>query len=333
MTSEVTLTDVAQAAGVSRAAASRALNGREGVRPEVRNRVKLISDALGYRPNRAARNLGGGRASVIGVLLGTDDLHVDVYGASLLGALSRSAHEHDEGLMLLFDTGRPNETVRNLISDGLIDGVVISSVAVGKSWTEGLLDANFPTVLLGAHPRRNDVPVVDVENAQPTSQVVGHMLDSGCERVAMVTGDLARVDASLRLEGYHQAHQERSLEADPSLCFGANFERLAGYELTDEILATNADGVFCASDEMALGLYGGLAERGVSVPGDISLAGFDGTAGHEVPPLDLTTVRQPFQELADTAVKTLQALLQGQTPPLEQLLTPEIHWGATTGVR
>ena len=333
MANDVTLSDVAEASGVSVAAASRALNGREGVRTEVRARVKLVAHAMGYRPNRAAKNLAGGRTSVIGVLLGTNELRTDIYGASLLRALSAATDAHDEGLMLLSDTGSPNEAVKNLLSDGLIDGVVISVVAVGQMWTEELLDANIPTVLLGAHPRRHDVPVIDVENAHSTSQVVGHMLDTGCERVAALVGKFDRVDMELRLEGYELAHQERGLTFDRGLRFQGDFSRRSGYELTDEVIAAKPDGVFCGNDEMALGLHTGLMERGVRVPEDICLAGFDGTAHLEVAGPNLTTVRQPFTQLAETAVQSLSALIERRNPPISQLVTPEIYWGDTTRPR
>lgn len=333
MANDVTLSDVAEASGVSVAAASRALNGREGVRTEVRARVKLVAHALGYRPNRAAKNLAGGRASVIGVLLGTNELGSNVYGASLLGSLSAAAHAHDEGLMLLSDTGSPNEAVKNLISDGLIDGVVISSVAIGQIWTEELLDANIPTVLVGAHPRRRDVPVIDVENAASTSKVVGHMLDSGCERIAALKGKYDRVDMDLRLEGYELAHQERGLSFDTSLQFQGDYSRLSGYELAGHIVAAKPDAVFCGNDEMAIGLYRGLAERGIRVPEDMCLAGFDGTANLEVAGPDLTTVCQPFEELAETAIQSLGALIEREEPPRQQFITPEIYWGTTTHAR
>lgn len=330
MATDVTLSDVAEASGVSVAAASRALNGREGVRTEVRARVKLVAHAMGYRPNRAAKNLAGGRSSVIGVLLGTNELDTAVYGASLLRSLSAAAHANDEGLMLLSDAGSPNETVKNLLSDGLIDGVVISSVAIGQIWTEELLDANLPTVLLGSHPRRHDVPVIDVENAASTAKVVGHMLDTGCERVGVLQGKVDRVDMDLRLEGYELAHQERGLEFDQGLRFQGDFSRQSGYGLTYEVIAAKPDAIFCGNDEMAIGLYRGLMERGVRVPEDICLAGFDGTASLEVAGPDLTTVIQPFEELAERAVQSLTSLIDRHEPPREQFVQPEIHWGTTT---
>lgn len=333
MANDVTLDDVARASGVSMAAASRALNGKEGVRPDVRDRVRLVAEALDYRPNRAAQNLAGGSASVIGLLLGSHDLRTDVYAASLLQALANAADSHDEGLMLLGDSLAPSVAVRNLISDGLVGGVIISAVALGEAWVEELLDAKVPTVLLGAHPRRSDVCVVDVENSDSSATVVGHMLDSGCQRVATITGHLSRVDASLRLQGYELAHTSRGLPVDPGCIFEADFSRASGYLLADKILATEPDAVFCANDEMALGVHKRLVELGVQVPADISLAGFDHTSEIEFDGPKLTSIAQPFDQLAVTAIETLNALVQKEQPPLEQLVAPKIFWGETTHPR
>ncbi len=333
MAEDVTLGDVARASGVSMAAASRALNGKDGVRPEVRDRVQLVADGLGYRPNRAAQNLAGGRASVVGLLLGSDEIRLDIYAASLLQSFVNVADSHDEGLMIIGDSASPNVAVRNLIRDGLIDGVIISAVALGEKWVEELLDANVPTVMVGAHPRRSDLCVVDVENSSSSETVVGHMLDTGCQRVATLTGHLSRVDASLRLDGYRAAHTKRDLTIDDSLIFEGDFSRAAGYERVDEILSANPDALFCANDEMALGVHKGLMERGVSVPGEISLAGFDRTSEIEFAGPLLTSIGQPFDQLATLAIETLSALVDNEQPPLEQLVTPEIFWGETTHPR
>lgn len=326
----VTLTDVANAAGVSLAAASRALNGKEGVRAPIRARVQIVADDLGYRPNRAAKNLAGGAASVMGVLLGVDGLHSNVYSASLLQAIANSAAVHDEGLMLIADATAPSNPVKNLIRDGLIDGVIVSAVALGEKWVEELLDAKVPTVMVGAHPRRSDVCVVDVENRKPSEAMVGRMLDTGCTRVATITGRMHRVDAVRRLEGYRTAHTARGLVVDESLVFNGDFSRSAGWELAEEVIAAKPDGVFCANDQMALGLYDALSERGIAVPDQVSLAGFDGTSHLDFRGPVITSVAQPFDQLADAAIKTLKSLVLREPVPREHLVTPALIWGQTT---
>lgn len=330
MPEDVTLDDVARTSGVSRATASRALNGRDGVRSDVRQRVELVADALGYRPNRAAKNLAGGRASVIGLVIGNDELRTDPYAGALIQAVARSADLHDEGLMLILDSGEPSRAVQRLVGDGLVDGVIISAVAVGDRWVEELLDAQLPTVLVGAHPRRSDVNVIDVENRRSSARMVGRLLDSGCRRVGTITGPLDRVDATRRLEGYHDAHRERGLKVDHNLIVHGDFSRAVGYELSDRLLDRPVDGVFCANDEMALGLLRRATERGLTSPQDLSVAGFDGTSDVESSGHLLTTVEQPFVELGSTAVQALISYIEGTTPERYLLLEPTIRVGRTT---
>lgn len=330
MADEVTLDDVARKSGVSRAAASRALNGRNGVSDEVRERVALVAKALDYRPNRAAKNLAGGRASVIGLVLGSDEIRTDIYAASLVQSVAAAADHFDEGLMLLMDSKNPSRSVQKLLSDGLVDGVIVSAVAIGERWLEQLLDAQVPTILVGSHPRRSDVNVIDVENVESAATIVGRLLDSGCKRVATITGPLDRVDAALRREGYRRAHQRRGLTVDPALEFAGTFARSSGYEQADAVLETEPDAIFSANDEMAVGILYRMGERGLQTPDDISIAGFDGTADTGPNGPQLTSVAQPFDQLALTAVQSLVALVHGQPVPLEQLITPTIVVGDTT---
>lgn len=330
MTSEVTLDDVAEKSGVSRATASRALNGRDGVRDDVRERVHIIAKALGYRPNRAAKNLAGGRTSVIGLLIGRDDIHTDVYAVSLIQAVAKAAEDHDEGLMLLLDSKEPTEAVQNLISDGLVDGVIVSVVALGERWVEELLDAHIPTVLVGSLPPRPGVAVVSVENIESSATVVGHMLDGGCRRLGSITGPLDKTDAMQRADGYRLAHARRSLPVDESLIIAGDYTRQAAYDLADRLIDMKPDGIFCGNDETALGVLRRTTERGIKVPEDLAIAGFDGTSANEVAAPRLTTIHQPFAEVADKAVKALITSITGSDGPLEQLVVPTIFYGETT---
>lgn len=328
MTPRVTLEDVAAMSGVSVSAASRALNGRDGVRDEVRERVRTVAAGLGYRPNRAAKNLAGGRTALIALLLGPTDLAKDPYAGSLLHAISTAADAAGEGLILINDSPNPRIAVQDLQRDGLVEGVIISIVALGERWVEDLLGANIPTVLVGAHPRRSDVHVVDVENTESSAAIVGHLFDQGLTRIATMTGPLHRVDAQDRLAGYHVAHVRRGRKVDESLVFESDFTRDGAYLLADRVLATEPEAVFCGNDQMAVALHRRATELGISIPDDLALCGFDGNREFFLP--DLTTVCQPYSELAATAVRTLTDLIHGTQPRMLQLIEPKIFWGSTT---
>lgn len=324
MADQVTLDDVARRSGVSRAAASRALNGRRGVRDDVRDRVLDVASTVGYRPNRAARNLAGGKTSVIGLVLGSNELVNNAYATSIVQSVAAAASQHDEGLMLIVDSHRPNVTVQNLLRDGLVDGVIVSVVAIGEEWVEELLDAKIPTVLLGSHPRRSDVAVVDVDHLTAGEQLVSRLIENGDTRIAILTGPLFRVDANQRLLGYRHAHDKADIAVDESLIFLGDFARATGYDRAAEIFATHPDAIVASNDDMALGLLQYAADHNIDVPGEIVIVGFDGTAALRGFQPEFTSMAQPFDSLGLAAVDSLLALIRGDNVPSEQLLEPTL---------
>ena len=329
MDQKVTLDDVARLSGVSRSAASRAINGRPGVRSDVRERVNRIADHLGFRPNRAAKNLASGLSSVIGLVIPTADLRVDPYGAAITHAVGRATSARDLGLMLHLAAEEPGQTVHHILRDGLIDGLLISSVAVG-SWVDELFDSSLPTVLIGTHPVRSDVLSVDVENIESTASAVVHLFEQGCERVGCITGPLERADARARLDGYRLAHERAGRPVDDDLIEQGDFGRLSGTTAGARLFERHVDGIFSSNDEMAVGAIWAGTRRGVHVPDDVLVVGFDGTAIDEFIEPTITSVAQPFDQLARQAVDTLLALVAGDTGLTSISIVPELVKGGST---
>lgn len=320
----VTLDDVARLAGVSAASVSRALNGREGVRPDVRERVRLLADSLGYRPNRAARTLASGRAAVLGLIVPSNELQHDPYGASIVTAVARAASAHDEGLMLYLAGTEPRRAVDDMVRDGLIDGVIVSAVAIGTPWVDHLLDAQVPTVLLGRHDERPEAHTISVENVDATYAAVVHVHEQGCRRVAHLGGRASRVDAQQRAAGYAAAVRALGLPTDAGLVVDGDFTRATGRAITPRLLEARPDAIVAANDESAIGAMIALRDAGLRVPEDVAVVGFDGTGTNELVAPTLTSVHQPFDAMSDLAVRSLQTLVGGGDVPLHQSVTPEL---------
>lgn len=331
MESAVTLADVARVAGVSRATASRALNGRDGVRPDVRDRTRLVAESLGYRPNRAARNLAKGRSSVIGVVITSAELQVDPYGAALLHAVARAAEDVDHSMMLLLASSKPGTQVSHNMRDGLIDGLIVSGVACGLPWVQGLLESSLDAVMVGQHPSGLAVPTLDTENRESSARAVTHLFEQGCQRVATITGPLERVDASQRLAGYRDAHEQANIPVDESLVIPGDFTIRSGQQAaTDFLLDLSPDGLFASNDGMAIGAMSVLERAGRSIPSDIAVVGFDGISAAERVGVSLTTLQQPFAELGEAAVAELLALMDGRETADLLLLPPELIVGESS---
>ncbi|MGE3590527.1 MAG: LacI family DNA-binding transcriptional regulator [Ilumatobacteraceae bacterium] len=330
MAEQITLDDVARLAGVSRATASRSLNGRPGVRADVRDRVLLAADRLGFRPNRAARNLASGRSSVIGLVIPTDEPRIDPYGAAITHAIGRATTARDLGLMLHLAADEPGDTVHHILRDGLIDGLLVSSVAIGRPWVDELFDTRLPTVLVGTHPTRSDIVGVDVENLESSATVVGHLIEQGCRRIGIITGPLERADARQRLAGWRLAHERAGLVVDEALIVRGDFGHESGAAAGQALLSLGVDGVFGSNDQMALGALWALTRAGRHVPADVAVAGFDGTSFVDFLDLTLTTMVQPFAAIATAAVDELLRRIEGAPPGDPLLLEPTFAIGGSS---
>jgi LacI family transcriptional regulator len=306
----VTLDEVAKTSGVSRATASRALNGRDRVSPEVRSRVRIVANALGYRPNPAARSLASGRSGALGLVLPTGHLVEDPYAAHLVEAVAEGATSHDQAIMLWLAQVAPGPVVRNEFRSGLVDGIVISGVGFGAEWIEDLIDGPHPSVLIGRHPTRTDVASIQIDNLAGAHAAVGHLLDGGSRRVAIILGPRERTDAQDREAGYRAALAERGIDVDPNLVAHGDFNVDTGYEAMKGLLPHHPDAVFATNDPMAAGALRAIRDAGLRVPDDVSVVGFDDLPVAVTTDPPLTTVRQDIARVGQSAVDTLVGLLE-----------------------
>ncbi len=305
----VTLDDVARTSGVSRATASRALNGRARVAPEVRARVTMIARSLGYRPNTAARTLVSGRADIIGLVLPTGHIVNEPYEAHVLETVASTATDAGQGMMLWLAAREPSEAVRQELRTGVADGLVISSVALGARWVEDLLDGPHPCVLIGRHPGRSDVTTVEIDNAGGVRRAVDHLVAIGRRRIAMIRGPIGRVDAEDREAAFRETLSAHGIEVDEQLVDRGLFNALTGAEAMERLLAHRPDAVFAANDLMAVGALQVLRAHGVRVPDDVAVVGFDDLPQAAAADPPLTTVRHDIDAVCDTAVRALLRLV------------------------
>jgi LacI family transcriptional regulator len=318
----VTLEDVARTSGVSRATASRALNGRARVAPDVRARVTMIARSLGYRPNLAARSLVSGRADIIGLVLPTGHIVDQPYEARVLEAVAEAATDAGQGVMLWLAAREPSAAVRDQFRAGVVDGLVISGVVLGAGWVEDLFDGPHPCVLLGRHPHRTDVTTVEIDNGGGVRRAIELLAAGGHRRVAMIGGPAGRVDAIDREAAFRESLHARGLPIDEQLFAPGDFNVESGHLATRRLLAHRPDAIFAANDLMAVGALQAIREAGLAVPGDVAVVGFDDLPQAQTADPPLTTVRHDIDAVCLTAVETLLRLIDAQTaadsPPVRE---------------
>ncbi|GAA3534582.1 LacI family DNA-binding transcriptional regulator [Streptomyces osmaniensis] len=305
--------DVARLAGVSKQTVSRVLNDHPSVRAETRETVLSAMRTLGYRPSRSARSLASGRTRMVGVI----SFDAARYGpASILTAINTAAQEAGYLLSsIALDTAEPDtvvEAVNRLSAEGA-DGVIAIApqLWVGKALADTRLDT--PLVVL-ENGLDADTHQVTGDSRAGARKAVGYLLGLGHRTVWHIAGPTGWTSADHRL-GSWQSCLEAAGAAVPTPLIG-DWSADSGYEL-GRLLARRTDvtAVFASNDQMALGLLHALHEAGRSVPGDISVVGYDDIpeAAHFLPPL--TTVRTDFAEIGTRSLRLLLDRLDGTEEP------------------
>ena len=308
----VSLRDVGKAAGVSGATVSRVLNGVEARIPaETQARVRRIAQEMGYVPDRAARALATGRTGTVGLWL--PNLRAPVYAATA-DALRREARADGYDLLIVGDDGRDGGRMARLPVDGVL--AVDAGGVLGQTGGQ-------PWVFLGdGGTDGNDWVRVDFREA--AAEATRHLGANGARRIAFVTTRAAHVTGEGRQEGYRDALAELALGPEYLLVGEGDDPRIAAWGAVDTWLARHGppDALLCLSDDLALGAYRALRERGLRVPQDVALVGGDGLDDPFSPEPPLTTLAQPLPELCALAWSFLARRLADPSRAPQQVTLP-----------
>jgi LacI family transcriptional regulator len=316
-----TLDELAALSGVSRATVSRVINGGP-VAEDTRRRVTEVLERTKFRPNAAARTLASGRSGVVGVVMHLTPhlLFEDPYFSSLLQGITDALAEQAAGMMLWLGSRSKEETLDQILWMGLLDGVIVTAHQQDDPLVDGLLASELPTVLIGHRRADRTASYVDVDNVEAADMVTTHLVRLGRRRVGHITGRRGTVAAEDRIAGYERAMTRAGLPTEGLIVEGA-FDRASGAGAL-ELIEHGADAIFCANDASAAGALDHVKRRGLSVPGDVALAGFDDLAfAAELDP-PLTTVRQGVQQQGVEAAHALFQLLRDPNAGPRRVILP-----------
>lgn len=306
-----TLSDVAKMAGVSVATASRALSNPDLVADSTRRAVRDAANACGYKVNLVARSLRIQRTDTLLVLQPRID---DIFYPVLLGSIEEAALAEGYSVMVGF-TGKDEklrEAYADLMSNGRVDGVIIMDGGTGVEGITGPKPAVPAVQVLDVV--YGGVPAVRVDDAQLADIAVSHLASLGHRRIAHIAGPERSVSATGRKRGFLAAMAKFGLAADEDLVKPGNNRREEGAEAMRHFLslANPPTAVFAASDGMGCGAMDVCRERGLSVPGDISIIGADDTADSAWAFPALTTVHVPRAAIGARAAEKLIGIIRGQ---------------------
>jgi DNA-binding LacI/PurR family transcriptional regulator len=317
-----TIDELAELSGVSRATVSRVLNGGS-VSDKTRRRVQAVLGETNYRPNLAARFLASGRSNVVGVVMHIDPhlLFQDPYFGQLMQGMSTALADRSAGMMLWLGNRSKEETLSTILSMGLLDGVVVTANSLDDPLVDGLLASSLPTVLVGHRKADRTASYVDVDNVHAADAMTMHLVSVGRTRIGYITGTPRNVAAVDRLAGYRRAMQRTGL-TDENLIVEGDFNAASGVAGAATLLDRGAHAIFCANDATALGALETIRARGLRVPEDVALAGFDDLefAARLDPPL--TTIRQGVRQQGAEAVGNLFQLISDRDGSPRRVLLP-----------
>lgn len=320
-----TLLDVARQAGVSPSTVSRILNGTARVSDDKRDAVLAAIAQMKFAPNQMAQGLKKGRSMTIGIVV--QDISSPFFDESLRGV--------DDGLK---DTGYASVIVSGhwnaqeeadrirLLLARKVDGIILLS---GRISDESVLDFSQqrPIVSTGRLLATKSAIGFKLDNEYGAYLAVRHLVELGHGRIAFVAGPANNTDAAERLTGYQRALREADIAIDPKLMVEGDFHEASGMLAMNHLFDTQQQfsAVFAANDLSAYGVRLCLYRKGIRVPDDISLVGFDDLPGSSYTTPPLTTIHQPLYDIGRIATEALLGLINGEAvqaaiPPLELIV-------------
>jgi LacI family transcriptional regulator len=300
----VTVKDVAREAQVSVATVSRVINGHTNVTEDTRARIIATAARLRYVPDSAARGLATGLTNTVGVLL--PDLHGEFFSEIIRG-IDIAARRRGLHLLLSGMHGSAAEaTLAIRAFKGRVDGLLIMSPYADCAFLEANSSDDTPTVLMNTPLRGQSHSAFCLDNRGGARAVVQHLVNCGRHNIAFIGGPEDNFDAAERLAGFHEALAALQTHASGTVLQG-DFSEESGYRAGQRItaLTPRPDAVFAANDMMALGCLFSFNKRGIRVPDDIALAGFDDIPVARFVSPALTTVRVRMAELGERALTRL----------------------------
>jgi LacI family transcriptional regulator len=306
----VTIADIAVEAGVSVPTVSRVLNGRMDVAPETRGRVEELLQRHEYRRRGTPKT---GQASLIDLVFNDLD---SPWAVEIIRGVENVAHELGVGVVVSAVHSQATaerrwwQNVQARASDGVI---LVASHLHPK--LEAQLRRHPPTVVVDpAGVPTADLPTVGATNWAGGLSATEHLIALGHRRIAIIGGDPRLQCSRARLDGYRTALDAAGIEPDESLIYQGNFYHESGFAGGQRFLELDEPptAIFASSDQMAYGVYEAVRQRGLRIPTDVSIVGFDDLpeARWSSPPL--TTVRQPLAEMGVLAARTLLRLVRGE---------------------
>ena len=315
----VNIEDVAKAAGVSITTVSRVINKLPSVKDKNRAKVLEVIKQLKFQPSVFAQRLATGKSNVIALVIPRyEGVFYSFYALELIRGIGTLCAVLKLDLLLHLTESR---APLNLKGEG---GIIFADVIGNLSQLDEAMSAGIPTVVINHYFKENNVTCIAVDNLGGGESATNYLISLGHKKIAHITGDLVTQAAADRFEGYRKALEKSRIELNPQYVFKTDYSRGQARSAAENMLAMHnpPTAVFCASDAMALEVMTVSKELGKSIPGNLSIVGFDDNPSGLYGSVALTTVRQPLIKMAEESVKELNRLINNKGAPAKRIILP-----------
>jgi len=323
--------DIAKKAGVSPSTVSRALEDHPRIGATTRKRIQELAKEMGYVPSTVAKSLAANKTWTIGMVLAAIS---DPFMGRVVEGVEQAAVEAGFNVFISTSQNDRQQEIAaiKMLQKRRVDGIIVIASHLFDQYPRFFGRSKVPIVIINEQEPGKTMHFVTVDDVHAARLAVEHLLALGHRRIGYVSVTNRPKSNQYRLKGYQDALEAAGIASDPALIFTSNIiedHAKRGEASLEPLLAAGATAVFCYNDTTAMSLLATCYKRGVSVPGDLSIIGFDDIdmATYTIPPL--TTIRQPRFELGQRAMQMMLALLNGQEPE-NQFLPIELVVRQTT---
>ncbi len=328
----VTIKDIAKELGLSAAAVSKALNDKEDISQEIKTKVKEKAKEMNYQKNETAARLVSKKSNTIGVFVFARDKikmeessafkYIEVY-------LNRVKNlGYDVLLFSIDDDDNINNSVLKLCLERNVEGVIIIGANKNQKCIQDVIDYSIPTVFVEANITGNLTTNISFNDVSGIEKSIAYLENKGHKRIAFIRGDLRTDLSRTRFLTYVNLISQFS-EYNDNFVFQGDFSLESGYEVAQKVieLKEKPTAIVSSGDLMAIGLMRGLKEKGIKIPEDISIIGYDGFEIGRYIGVPLTTIKQDFLKMANETVDMLFEMIENKIVLEPRILEVELIIG------
>ncbi len=319
---KISIEDVAKRAGVSITTVSRVTNNINTVSGENRRKVEEAVAYYKYNPNVSAQRLARGMNNSVGLVMpGYPGIFYSFYAVELIRGVGHACETLRLDLIFHITNGFNPLNTQN------VGGVIFADIIENRKQVEAAIEVNVPCIIINNIVEDLDVNYIAIDNIRGGFLAAEYLFNLGHKRIATISGNLKTQCGAQRLEGFKKALQEKKVPLPEEYVFEGDYSRRCARLATEKFLSLSIkpSAIFAASDDMALEAIAVIMEKGLKVPQDISVIGYDDNPAGLYGPIGLTTIRQPLFQMAENAVRHLNAQVTGKKNVISKvLLVPEL---------